>query len=672
MLRRCALGKFMLVALLSLAQNLLLAEEPVKPRLVLIGDSTVKNGNGRGDDGMYGWGQVLAKYFDQTRIELENRALGGRSSRTYLTEGLWERSLERLRPGDFVLMQFGHNDGGQMFDSDRPRASIKGNGDETVDGVVQSTGKSETVHSFGWYLRKYVTDAQAKGATPIVLSLIPRDRWEGDEGDRRVIRANEGYGLWAKQAAEASGAHFIDLNEIVSLRYEELGEYKVGRDFFTEDDWTHPTCAGAEVNAECVVQGIRSLADCELKDFLLPVGEQSKPRTHWKFDFGEGMVEDSYLQVLPSTEYSSENGFGWEPGAKIESVDESYSNALTNDACGSDAPFHFSVGLPPGNYRVTVRGGSEPLTVKAELRRLMIEQQAAQPQAARTLEFTVNVRDPELPNGESVRLKPREQESEAWAWDEKLTLEFNGDSPTVSSLEIEPEPNAPTVFLAGDSTVADQPLEPWNSWGQMLPRFFRPGIAIANHSESGESIRSSMGAGRFIKIFSLMRRGDYLFLQFGHNDQKDTSPDALKTYRKNLGHLVRFTKSLGATPVLVTSMERKPAPDRRSLGEYPQTVRDVAIEFEVSLIDLNSMSRELYAALGDDLDHAFQDGTHHTSYGSYLLAQCVIKKIRELDLDLADWIVADFSGFDPKSPPAFASFRIPASPRHDFAKPDGN
>ncbi|MGC6441359.1 MAG: GDSL-type esterase/lipase family protein, partial [Rubripirellula sp.] len=112
------------------------AVEDAKPRLVLIGDSTVKNGSGKGDSGLYGWGQVLNRHFDLARIEIENRALGGRSSRSYLTEGLWQKSLDRVRPGDFVLMQFGHNDGGQMFDGDRPRASIKGNSDEAIDGVV--------------------------------------------------------------------------------------------------------------------------------------------------------------------------------------------------------------------------------------------------------------------------------------------------------------------------------------------------------------------------------------------------------------------------------------------------------------------------------------------------------------------------------------------------------
>ncbi|MGB7323833.1 MAG: oligogalacturonate lyase family protein, partial [Rubripirellula sp.] len=235
-----------------------------KRRLVLIGDSTVKNGRGRGDDGMFGWGQLIDKHFDSEKLEVENRALGGRSSRTYLTEGLWQKSLDRLREGDFVMMQFGHNDGGKMFEGDRPRASIKGNSDESIDGVVEATGKAETVHSFGWYLRKYVADAKAKGAIPIVLSQVPRDRWQ----DGRVIRSDKDYGLWAREAAKQSGALFIDLNEIVARRYEELGETKVGRDLFTPEDWTHTKREGAEINAACVAEGVNSLKDCDLKDCL--------------------------------------------------------------------------------------------------------------------------------------------------------------------------------------------------------------------------------------------------------------------------------------------------------------------------------------------------------------------------------------------------------------------
>ncbi|MCC9654507.1 oligogalacturonate lyase family protein [Rhodopirellula halodulae] len=245
-----------------------------KPRLVLIGDSTVKNGSGKGDSGLFGWGQVLSEHFDTDQIEIENRALGGRSSRSYLTEGLWQKSLERLREGDFVMMQFGHNDGGQMFRGDRPRASIKGNGDETEDGVVEATGKEETVHSFGWYLRKYIADAKAKGAIPIVLSQVPRDRW--DEG--RVIRSDKDYGLWAQQAAKQAGALYIDLNEIVSQHYEAVGAKKVDRDYFTADDWTHTTREGAEVNAACVVEGIRTQVP-ELAKHLRQDNEKANPPT---------------------------------------------------------------------------------------------------------------------------------------------------------------------------------------------------------------------------------------------------------------------------------------------------------------------------------------------------------------------------------------------------------
>jgi rhamnogalacturonan acetylesterase len=233
-------------------------------KLVLIGDSTVKNGQGQGDGGLWGWGQVLQSHFDDDQLVVENRALGGRSSRTYLTEGLWARSLDALRPGDFVLIQFGHNDGGELFKGDRPRASLKGNGEETQVGVVEMTGKAETVHSYGWYLRRYIADAKAKGATPIVLSPVPRNIWR----DGRVVRASGDYGKWAREAAAEGGAPFVDLNEIVASRYEAGGQKNVPRGTFTEADHTHTTRQGAEINAECVVEGLRALPEIGLTKFL--------------------------------------------------------------------------------------------------------------------------------------------------------------------------------------------------------------------------------------------------------------------------------------------------------------------------------------------------------------------------------------------------------------------
>jgi rhamnogalacturonan acetylesterase len=236
------------------AQQFAFAEPPADlPTLFLIGDSTVKNGSGNGDRGMWGWGQVLAPRFDATKIRVENRAIGGRSSRTFFTEGRWDEVFDNLKPGDFVLIQFGHNDGAPLFEGDRPRGSIPGNGDETEDGVVALTGKPETVHTYGWYLRRFIADAKAKGATPIVLSHVPRDVWRSG----RVVRADNNYGRWAAEAARQGGAPFVDLNEIVAAHYERAGEKAVRRDYFTTADHTHTSRAGAELNAECVVEGIR-------------------------------------------------------------------------------------------------------------------------------------------------------------------------------------------------------------------------------------------------------------------------------------------------------------------------------------------------------------------------------------------------------------------------------
>ena len=232
------------------------------PTLFLIGDSTVKVGTA----GQLGWGDPVAAYFDPARIRVVNRARGGRSSRTFLTEGLWDRVLAEMKPGDFVLMQFGHNDGGPVSGTPRARASLKGAGEETREIVADAaTGKKETVHTYGWYLRKYVADAKAKGATAVVLSPIPRNRW-GTDG--KVLRAAGDYGKWAAEAARAEGAAFVDLNEIVALRYEQIGQEPVKALF--GGDWTHTNAAGAEINAASVVAGIKGLKDHPLTRYLSP------------------------------------------------------------------------------------------------------------------------------------------------------------------------------------------------------------------------------------------------------------------------------------------------------------------------------------------------------------------------------------------------------------------
>ncbi len=385
--------------------------------------------------------------------------------------------------------------------------------------------------------------------------------------------------------------------------------------------------------------------------------------TSYQFNFGSDPKAD-WTPVAPANVYSSAAGYGFEPGADL------FQSA---GAVSSAQPFYFSAKLPEGNYRVTVTLGGEAAattTVKAELRRLMLEKVPSAPGASVTRTFIVNLRTPQIPGGTHVHLKPRETASEIWDWDDKLTLEFNGEHPSLRSLQIEPAA-VPTVYVIGDSTVCDQPAEPWNSWGQMLPRFFKPVVAVANHAESGEAINSSLHALRFAKIFSLMKPGDYLFVQFGHNDQKSKATNALAIYQENLRQVVATTREKGGTPVLVTSMERKGGLDHDTLAGYPDAVRAVAKEENCALIDLNQMSRVFYRALGDNIGLAFQDGTHHNNYGSYELAKCVILGIQQDKLPLAADVEDGFT-FDPAHPDDVTTFHMAVSPNASALKPLGN
>jgi len=239
-------------------------EKKQKPVIWLIGDSTVKNGRGDGAGGLWGWGDYLHQQFDTSKISIKNRALGGRSSRTFISEGLWDKVVAQIKPGDFVIMQFGHNDGGPVNDNFRARGSLKGTGDEAeeIDNIL--TKKHEIVHSFGWYMRKYITDTKSKGGTPIVCSLIPRNMWENG----KVARSSGDYARWAMESALSEKAFFIDLNEKVAQSYEAIGEGVVKTKFFGTDH-THTLEAGAFLNAAAVAEGIRNLKGCKLKKYLI-------------------------------------------------------------------------------------------------------------------------------------------------------------------------------------------------------------------------------------------------------------------------------------------------------------------------------------------------------------------------------------------------------------------
>lgn len=404
-----------------------------------------------------------------------------------------------------------------------------------------------------------------------------------------------------------------------------------------------------------------------------------------RFDFGPGRVAPNYKQVLAMSLYSKERGYGFEPGASLSCLDYGGESALRSDSCTSNKPFYFSVALPEGNYSVRVTFGdakeATATTVKAELRRLMVERVQTTRGKFATRTFTVNVRRPQIAGGGEVKLKDREKTTEIWAWDEKLTLEFNNLRPSVCSIEIARVDHAPTIFLLGDSTVCDQPLEPYSSWGQMLTRFFKPEVVIANNAESGESLRSSWRARRLDKVLSTMKAGDYLFIQYGHNDEKEKGEGvgAFTTYKADLKKFVVEARKRGGVPVLVTPVERRTFDQAgkitNSHGDYPEAVRQVSREEKVPLIDLNVMSRVFYESLGPEKSKvAFKDGdgTHHNNYGSYQLAKCMVEGIKTAKLGIAKYLVSDATAFDPSRPDPFESFSLPASPMSTNAKPLGN
>jgi lysophospholipase L1-like esterase len=388
----------------------------------------------------------------------------------------------------------------------------------------------------------------------------------------------------------------------------------------------------------------------------------------WSFDFSK---------LGPNETFTAERGHGFDLG--------------TNPTVDGK-PFFFSVAVPEGNYRVTVTLGDAQTasdnTVKAESRQLMLEHVETKPGEFATRSFLVNVRNSRIPppeknapGGSAVVLN--EREAGLMRWDDKLTLEFNGRAPKAIALTIEPA-EVPTIFLAGDSTVTDQPFEPGAGWGQMLPRFL-PGVAVANHAESGETMKSFLSGLRLAKVLSQVKAGDYLFIQFGHNDEKKQWPqtyvEAHTTYKTYLKVFIAEARLRGVTPVLITSVQRRnfdpTGKIRNTHGDYPQAVREIAAEEQVALIDLERMSVAFYEALGPAKSPlAFSAGgkdiTHHDNYGAYELAKCVVQGIRDARLPLASFITADFAGFDPAHPDSPDTFALPASPLRSDLAPRGN
>jgi lysophospholipase L1-like esterase len=404
---------------------------------------------------------------------------------------------------------------------------------------------------------------------------------------------------------------------------------------------------------------------------------------------GPAGTEDLTARLTPDSAYSAARGYGLTGAASIEASPIDGRMVLT-----SAEPFFFHVDLPEGTYRVhAVLGGdaeASDTTVRAESRRLMVRDVVAGPGQTAEVDFLVNIRTPALPDGGRVSLKPRE--TGVLHWDHRLTLEFGGTRPVLAGLTITPETEAITVYLAGDSTVTDQPTEPWCGWGQMLPVYFGSGVAVANHAESGLSIRSFVAQRRLDKILSTLRPGDYVWVQFAHNDQKERGEGIgpFASYAEALANLAQQVRAGGGHPVFITSMYRRRFSGTEmfdTLDDYPVAMRQVAARENVPLIDLHAGSRVMFEALGpEDSKRAFvhfpahtfpnqesalRDDTHFTTYGGDLLARYVVEELRRKVPELARHISDGWPDFDPTSPPPPDDWTLRPSAALSLELPDG-
>jgi len=364
----------------------------------------------------------------------------------------------------------------------------------------------------------------------------------------------------------------------------------------------------------------------------------------------------------------------------------------------SDKPFYFSVPVEDGNYKVTVTLGSKKqathTVVRAESRRLMVEDCTTKKGQFVTYSFIVSKRSPVIDGTRRVSLKPREHDY--LNWDNLLTLEFNGSAPAVKSIRIERDMTATTVFLCGNSTVVDQEEEPWASWGQMIPRWFTDKVAISNHAESGLSARTFINGNRLEKILLMLKPHDYVFVEFGHNDQKEhqTGDGAWYHFQYQLKIFVDKVRDAQATIIFVTPTQRRRFDEAthtkilETHGDYPDAMREVARREIVPVIELHDMTRDFFETLGFEgskkalvhypantfpgQDKALEDNTHFNPYGAYEVAKMVVMGMKKEGLPIVNDLRPEWQDFDAKHPDDPNAFIWYPATKQDATKPDGN
>lgn len=362
----------------------------------------------------------------------------------------------------------------------------------------------------------------------------------------------------------------------------------------------------------------------------------------------------------------------------------------------SNKPFNFSVAIPDGNYRVTVILGNKKkagqTVVRAESRRHYVDMVTTKKGEFETVSFIVNKHSPIIKGDVRVKLKPREVDYKNW--DDSLNLSFCGLNPAIQRIKIEPIMDVTTVFLCGNSTVVDQENEPWASWGQMITRWFEPQVAIANFAESGLSCTSFLAQLRLDKILSQLKKGDYVIVEFGHNDEKEkkAGDGAWYSYSRNLKIFIDRVKEVGGNIIFCTPTARRSFDNNGRIinthGDYPTAMKAVAMRENVPVIDLTQMSTTFYETLGVEgskkslvhypantfanQDKPLADNTHFNPYGAWEVAKMVVMGLKQIHSPLADYLRPEWQDFNPARPDDPDAFVWQMSSASNLTKPDGN
>lgn len=388
---------------------------------------------------------------------------------------------------------------------------------------------------------------------------------------------------------------------------------------------------------------------------LLAAFSLAEAAENYKFDFGEGPVAAGYTQVKANTKYSDSQGYGFESGT-VSSVDRLWDDDLTTDFLTAKGDMVFSVALPQGNYEVTfILGDGEnesETTVWAENRKLMLDRITLA--GGVFSRQTVSLRRMETRSMDgSVTMSIKDREKDYRTWDKKLTFVISGKAPAVAGIEIKRNDNVTTLWLCGNSTVVDQIMAPWAGWGQMAPGFFKSSLAIANYAESGLTASGFYSMKRLAKILAEVKKGDFVTVQFAHNDQKNQND--VNNYETTLTKYANEIKAKGATPLFVTSTARQNETDpKTAVGGLPERMRALGKKLGVTVLDLNQHSITLGKALGGNKEKMYMytasDKTHFCEYGAYELARANIEEIKAKVPELAKHLRDDHEAFDSSKP----------------------